>query len=105
MSERLLPAVEAVRNHLGEIRFVGLWWDAPPAWAADVGAGSAFRVEPGRLRELGIRTLPPVAYRDVIPSMSSAQVNIMTQRRYSVNWARDLEIFRDFRRRYHPRSS
>jgi hypothetical protein len=80
MSERLLPAVQAVRNHLGEIRFVGLWWDAPPAWAADVGQEAAFRVEPGRLRELGIRTLPPVAYRDVIPSMSSAQVNIMTQR-------------------------
>jgi hypothetical protein len=57
-----------------------LWWDAAPEWAAHLGQEAAFRVEPGRLRELRIRTLPPVSYRDVIATMSTARINIMTQR-------------------------
>jgi hypothetical protein len=80
VSERLLPAFRGVRNELGDICFVGLWWDAPPPWAADLPQEAAFQVEPGRLQELRIRTLPPVSYRDVIATMSTARVNIMTQR-------------------------
>jgi hypothetical protein len=80
ISEALLPAMERTREGLGEICFVGLWWDAPPAWAAAVGQEDAFRVDPQRLRELGIRVLPAVPYCDVISTMSAARINIMTQR-------------------------
>jgi hypothetical protein len=72
--------MERTRESLGEICFVGLWWDAPPAWAAAVGQEDAFRVDPQRLRELGIRVLPAVPYCDVISTMSAARINIMTQR-------------------------
>jgi hypothetical protein len=80
LSERLFPAIERERQRLGEIRFVGLWWDAPPVWAAAIGQETAFRANPQRLRELGIRIFPPVPYRDVISTMSAARINIMTQR-------------------------
>jgi hypothetical protein len=80
VSERLLPALERVRDLFGEICFVGLWWDAPPAWAARIGQQDAFRTDPGRLRALRIRTLPAVPYRDVVATMSAAHINIMMQR-------------------------
>ncbi len=80
VSERLLPAIERARDGLGEICFVGMWWDAPPSWAAAIGQEAAFGLDAGRLRELRIRTLPAVPYRDVIATMSTARVNIMTQR-------------------------
>ena len=80
VSERLLPALEQVRNDLGEICFVGMWWDAPPSWAAAIGQQDAFCVDPGRLHAAGIRVLPPVPYSEVIATMSTARINIMTQR-------------------------
>jgi len=80
VSERLLPAIERMRGAFGEICFVGLWWDAPPVWAAAIGEEAAFSVDSQRLRELGIRILPAVPYRDVISTMSKARINIMTQR-------------------------
>ena len=80
VNERLLPAIERVRGQLGEVWFVGLWWDAPPDWAAQIGQHDAFRVDPLRLRQLGIRTRPAVPYHDVIRTMSTARINIMTQR-------------------------
>ena len=80
VSERLLPAMERVRGDLGKISFVGLWWDQPPAWAADIGQQEAFCVDPGRFRDLQIEVRPAVPYREVIATMSTARVNIMTQR-------------------------
>jgi hypothetical protein len=80
VSERLLPAIETMRGAFGDICFVGLWWDAPPVWAAAIGQEAAFSVNPQRFRELGIRVLPAVPYRDVISTMSKARINIMTQR-------------------------
>lgn len=80
VSERLLPAMEQVRGGLGRIWFVGLWWDQPPSWAADIGQQDAFCVDSARFRDLQIDVRPAVPYRDVIATMSIARVNIMTQR-------------------------
>jgi len=80
VSERLLPAIEKVRKDLGEVCFVGMWWDAPPSWAAGIGQQDAFCVDPGRLHAAGIRVLPAVPYSEVIAKMGTARVNIMTQR-------------------------
>lgn len=80
LEESLFPALECHRDQLGEICFVGLWWDACPLWAASLGLQEAFRVDAQRLKELRIRVRPPVAFTDVVSVMSSAKVNLMTQR-------------------------
>src|SRR5262249_13987067 len=46
IGERLLPALGQVRELFGEICLVGLWWDAPPPWAAQIGQQDAFFVDP-----------------------------------------------------------
>jgi hypothetical protein len=80
VNERLLPAIERMRGALGDICFVGLWWDGPPDWAAAIGQEAAFSGNSQRLRELGIRIVPAVSYSEVISTMSKARINIMTQR-------------------------
>jgi len=76
----LMPALERVRSNLDGICFFGSWWDKAPAWASRIGLDDAFRCDPGWMRRLQVQIEPPVAYRDVIPTMSMGRVNIMTQR-------------------------
>jgi hypothetical protein len=80
--EELLPAFEDIRDQVGEIGFVGLWWDAVPDWAEKKGLEPAFRVEVEAFRRLRIKVEPPVQYTEVIRKMSTAKVNIFTQRPY-----------------------
>jgi hypothetical protein len=78
--DELLPAFEQIRTHVGEIGFVGLWWDSQPQWAlADI-IEPALRVETEAFRRLNIRIEPPVPYTEVIRKMSTGRVNIFTQR-------------------------
>jgi hypothetical protein len=80
VESELLPAFERVRDKLGEIGFIGLWWDKPPPEGPEAGPEAAFRSDPARLRRLKIRTEPAVMYTDVIRTMSTARINIFTQR-------------------------
>ncbi|MBO0858353.1 MAG: glycosyltransferase family 1 protein [Chloracidobacterium sp.] len=80
VSRELLPEIEKVRPQLGEIGFVGLWWDTIPAGAADLGVEAAFGANPEWLRRLRIRISPSVPYTEVVNVMSSGRINIMTQR-------------------------
>jgi hypothetical protein len=80
VSEELLPAFEEIRGEVGEIGFLGLWWDGPPEWAEAMGLEPAYRAEIERFRKLRIRVEPPVSYTDVIRTMSTARINIFTQR-------------------------
>jgi hypothetical protein len=80
VSEQLLPAFEEIRDQLGEIAFLGMWWDAVPEWAAEMNLADAFRVESERFRKLRIRIEPPVPYTGVIHAMSTGRINIFTQR-------------------------
>lgn len=80
VSAELLPALEQVRDQVGEIGFIGLWWDQPPAEGPDAGPQEAFRSDPARLRQLRISTTTAVMYTEVIRTMSAAKVNIFTQR-------------------------
>ena len=77
----LLPAFEQIRDQVGEIGFIGLWWDAPPA----EGPGGRARSRPSspiprRSGGCGSRRRTAVMYHDVIQTMSSARINIFTQR-------------------------
>jgi hypothetical protein len=80
VSQHLLPALEQIRPSVGEIAFIGLWWDAIPAWAARLGLENAFSLDFERFRRLQIQVRPPVPFTHVISAMSEARVNIMTQR-------------------------
>jgi hypothetical protein len=75
-----LPALEQVRDQMGEVGFAGLWWDEPPEWAEGEGLEPALRNEAAAFRRLRIRVDPPVPYSQVIRKMSTGRVNIFTQR-------------------------
>lgn len=77
----VLPALEQIRDQLGEIGFVGLWWDAPPSgFASHPCLEPAFRVNADAFRRLRIRARTAVPYTDVIRTMSTGRVNIFLQR-------------------------
>jgi hypothetical protein len=80
VSTELLPAIGEIRDQVGRIGFVGLWWDAPPPEGPAAGPEQAFESDPDLLRRLHIETPKAVMYHDVIRTMSSARINIMTQR-------------------------
>lgn len=80
LAEELLPAFEQIRDQVGEIGFLGLWWDAAPEWAGEEGLEPAFRLEGEAFRRLRIRTAPAVPYTEVIRAMGNGRVNIFTQR-------------------------
>jgi hypothetical protein len=80
VSARLLPAIERVRSRVGDIAFVGSWWDAPPAGARDLNLELAFGVDYPRFQRLGIQVKPPVPFTEVIRTMSAGRINVMTQR-------------------------
>jgi hypothetical protein len=80
ISRELLPALEQIRDEVGEIGFIGLWWDKPPAEGRDAGPEAAFESDPAAFRRLRIRAENAVMYTDVIRTMSTARVNIFTQR-------------------------
>lgn len=80
VGRKFLPAIEPVRERIGPIGFIGLWWDGPPA------AGQGRRPR-GRLRKRsGADQAAPrhpqdlVMYTDVIRKMSTARINLFTQR-------------------------
>jgi hypothetical protein len=76
----ILPAIEQIRGRLGEIGFIGLWWDKPPAEGPEAGPPEAFRSDPERLARLRIKTTDAVMYNEVVRAMSTARINIFTQR-------------------------
>jgi hypothetical protein len=97
LEESFFPAVGRMREKIGEICFLGLWWDGCPPWAAALGLTEAFRVDAARLQNLRITVRPPVPFTQVISTMSCAKVNIMTQRplfqRLGIVSSKYFEIF------------
>ncbi|MBA3255288.1 MAG: glycosyltransferase family 1 protein [Pyrinomonadaceae bacterium] len=80
ISTELLPAIEQVRSQIGEIGFIGSWWDMVPAGATELDLQAAFGTDPDWLRRLRIQVKPAVPFTEVIPRMSTGRLNIMTQR-------------------------
>jgi hypothetical protein len=80
VSTVLLPAFQSIRDQVGDIGFIGSWWDAAPAWFRTVELQTAFVTDPEWFARLGIRISPAVPYTDVVSTMSKARVNVMTQR-------------------------
>ena len=82
LKEHLLPAFAEIREHVGEIGFLGLWWNEIPDWTDKLGLDPAIRIEPEAFEKLRIHVGPPVPYTDVIRTMSTGRINILTQRPY-----------------------
>jgi len=80
VESELLPAIEQIRDQVGDIGFIGLWWDQPPAEGPEAGPAAAFQSDPDAFKRLRIRTDTAVMYTDVISTMSTARINIFTQR-------------------------
>jgi hypothetical protein len=80
MNKHLLPEIERIRAHVGDICFVGSWWEAIPPWARDLDIEVAFRLNRDYLRRLRIQIKSAVPYTHVIQTMSKGRINIMTQR-------------------------
>jgi hypothetical protein len=80
VAEELLPAFAQIRDQVGEIGFLGLWWDQTPEWAQAENLEPALRTETEAFRRLRIRTSQAVPYTEVIRTMSTGRVNIFTQR-------------------------
>lgn len=80
VSRELLPAFEEIRDQVGKIGFIGLWWDGPPTEGAAAGPKEAFGSDPEAFRRLRIETPEAVMYHDVIGTMSTGRINILTQR-------------------------
>lgn len=80
VEKELLPAFHRIRDRVGEIGFLGLWWDAPPQEGPAAGPCDAFLSDPYAFKRLRIKTPRAVNYNDVIRTMSTARINIFTQR-------------------------
>jgi hypothetical protein len=72
---KILRAIEPVRSTLGRIGFVGEGWGTPPWWAESMHMEDAYYCDYGYLRSLGVETLSPVPFPQVIGWMSKALLN------------------------------
>lgn len=77
---KFLPAITPIRDQIGEIGFIGLWWDGVPAEIGDAGPAAAFETDTALLARLRITIEQWVMYTEVVRTMSSAKINIFTQR-------------------------
>jgi hypothetical protein len=73
--ERVLCALEPVREHLGRIGLVGHGWDSPPEWATRMQIEGDYYTDASRLQRLGVEVLPAVPFAQVITSMGKAVFN------------------------------
>lgn len=73
--ERVLRAVEPVREQVGRLAVVGHGWDALPPWAAAMQIEEAFYTDYAYLQKLGVEIFPPIRFEHVIPWMSRAVFN------------------------------
>ena len=73
--QRVLHAMEPVREHIGRAALVGQDWAAMPWWVASPLREQAYFTDPEYLRRLNIEVQQPVAVEQVIPTMGAAVFN------------------------------
>src|SRR5262249_4447481 len=67
--ERVLRAVEPVREQVGRIALVGQGWDSAKPWGGPSFLPDAYATDPGYLRDLRVEVLPPVPFGQVVDWM------------------------------------
>jgi hypothetical protein len=78
--ERVLSAIEPVRDRVGRLGVVGHGWDALPAWAGPMKMEDAYYTDVTSMRRLGVEFLPPVPFEQVVGWMSKATFNPVISR-------------------------
>jgi len=78
--ERVLRAIEPIREQVGRLAVVGHGWDALPTWAAAMRMEDAFYTDQAYLRKLGVEIFAPIRFEHVIPWMSKAVFNPVLRR-------------------------
>lgn len=78
--ERVLRAIEPIRERVGRIGVVGHGWELQPAWAGPMQMEDAYYTDVEYMRQLGVEFLPPVPFRDVTCWMSKARLNPVLSR-------------------------
>ena len=67
--ERVLRALEPIRERVGRIGLVGHGWDTPAPWAKPTITEDAYHTDPQYLRRLGVEVTPPVRFDQVVSWM------------------------------------
>jgi hypothetical protein len=70
--ERVLRAIEPVREQVGRIGLVGHGWESLPSWAASMQLADSYFSDPTYLRKLNVEVIPAVPFEQVIGWMSKA---------------------------------
>ena len=103
--QRVLRAIEPVRDHVGRLALVGHGWDALPQWAVPMQMEAAFYTDQHCLRKLEVEIFPPVRFEEVIGWMSKAvfnpvllrpvfqQLRLVTPRLFETLAAKTLPLF------------
>jgi hypothetical protein len=78
--ERVLRAIEPVRDRVGRLGVVGHGWDALPAWAGPMHMEDAYYTDVPYMKRLGVEFLPPVPFEQVVAWMSKATLNPVISR-------------------------
>jgi hypothetical protein len=73
--ERVLRALEPIRDRVGRIGLVGHDWDAVPWWVDSPLREDAYYTEPAYLAKLGVEVMPAIPVADVISRMSQGLFN------------------------------
>jgi hypothetical protein len=73
--ERVLRAVEPIRDRVGRIALVGPGWGAANYWDPAILPREAFHSDPTYLQKQGVDILPAVHFREVVGAMSKARFN------------------------------
>jgi hypothetical protein len=68
--ERVLKAIEPLRDRVGRLATVGHGWDALPPWAKSMGIEDNFYTDQDYLRKMGVEFVQPVPSEQVIGWMS-----------------------------------
>jgi len=78
--QRILRAIEPIRDEVGRIALVGYGWDALPPWAMPMKMEDAYYSNPDYLKKRSVEVKSPIAFERVIDWMSKAIFNPVISR-------------------------
>lgn len=78
--EKVMRAVEPVRERVGRIGLYGFGWDKQPDWAATMDMEDVYEVDYAYMQKLGVETIPPIPSSEVINAISNATINPVVYR-------------------------
>jgi hypothetical protein len=73
--QRVLQAIEPIREQVGRIGLIGYGWDSLPWWASPMQLEDTYFSDVAYLRRLGVEIIPPIPFKQVIHWMSKAIFN------------------------------